>query len=192
MLSRTLVALMLAAALAMPVFAATEVAGVKFEDKVSLGGSELILNGAGLRTKLMFKVYAIGLYLPAKTDVTANILTGKGNKRIQIMTLRDLSAEQLAEALEKGVEDNNSPGELAKIKARLEEFRASLLAMEKIPEKTEIRIEWNGSATQVFMNNVQKGKGIPGEDFYQALLKIWLGNKPAQADLKDALLGNMK
>jgi hypothetical protein len=189
---RTLAALVLTAFLATPVFASTEVAGVKFEDKTSLGGSELILNGAGLRTKLLFKVYAIGLYLPAKTDAVTNILTGKGNKRIQIVTLRDLSAEQLAEALEKGVEDNNSAGDLAKIKARLDEFRASLLAMEKIPEKTEIRIEWNGGATQVFMNGIQKGKDIPGEDFYQALLKIWLGDKPAQADLKDVLLGNIK
>ncbi|MCL2657974.1 MAG: chalcone isomerase family protein [Betaproteobacteria bacterium] len=192
MLSRTLAALVFTASLAMPVFAATEVAGVKFEDKASLGGSELILNGAGLRTKLLFKVYAIGLYLPAKTDTVANILASRGNKRIQIVMLRDLSAEQLVEALEKGVGNSNSADEQAKIKTRLDEFRASLLAMEKIPEKTDVRIEWNGSATQVFINGIQKGKDIPGEDFYQALLKIWLGSKPAQADLKDALLGNIK
>jgi hypothetical protein len=192
MLKRKLAALALSAALALPAFAATEVSGVKFEDKVTANGTELVLNGAGLRKKLVFKVYAMGLYLPAKADSAAAVLSAHGNKRIQIVTLRDLSAEQLAEALEKGVEDNNAPGDMAKIKSRLEEFRANLLAMEKVPEKSDVRIEWNGSATRVFLNGNQKGKDIAGEDFYLALLKIWFGDKPAQADLKDALLGKAK
>jgi hypothetical protein len=192
MFKHKLAAFALSAALALPAFAATEVSGVKFEDKVSANGTELVLNGAGLRKKLVFKVYAMGLYLPAKADSAAAVLGAHGNKRIQIVTLRDLSAEQLAEALEKGVEDNNAAADMAKIKSRLEEFRANLLAMEKVPEKSDVRIEWNGSATRVFLNGTQKGKDIAGEDFYLALLKIWFGDKPAQADLKDALLGKTK
>ena len=192
MFKHKLAAFALSAALALPAFAATEVSGVKFEDKVCANGTELVLNGAGLRKKLVFKVYAMGLYLPAKADSAAAVLGTHGNKRIQIVTLRDLSAEQLAEALEKGVEDNNAAADMAKIKSRLEEFRANLLAMEKVPEKSDVRIEWNGSATRVFLNGTQKGKDIAGEDFYLALLKIWFGDKPAQADLKDALLGKTK
>ncbi len=192
MIKRKLAAIALSAALALPAFAATEVAGVKFDDKLNASGSELVLNGAGLRKKLVFKVYAMGLYLPTKVDSASAVLTAHGNKRIQIVTLRELSAEQLAEALEKGVEDNNSAADLAKIKSRLDEFRANMLAMEKVPEKSDVRIEWNGSATRVFLNNTQKGKDIAGEDFYLALLKIWFGDKPAQADLKDALLGKTK
>jgi len=30
---------------------------------------------------------------------------------------------------------------------------------------------------------------VTGEDFYRALLRIWLGENPVQADLKKALLG---
>ena len=186
---RTLAALLLSAALITPAFAAIDVAGVKFEDKASAGTAELVLNGAGLRKKAFFKVYAIGLYLPAKADSAGGVIGMKGPKRIQIVTLRDLSAEQLSEALENGVQENSSEADMAKIKARLEEFRANLLAMGKVPEKSDIRIEWTGSATRVLMNGAAKGKEIQGEDFYAALLKIWFGDKPVQSDLKDALLG---
>jgi len=189
MRNRTLAALLLSAALITPAFAAIDVAGVKFEDKASAGSAELVLNGAGLRKKAFFKVYAIGLYLPAKADSAGSVIAAKGPKRIQIVTLRDLSAEQLSEALENGVEENSSEAEMAKIKARLEEFRANLLAMGKVPEKSDIRIEWTGNATRVLMNGAGKGKEIQGEDFYAALLRIWFGEKPVQSDLKDALLG---
>lgn len=189
MRNRTLAALLLSAALITPAFAAIDVAGVKFEDKASAGTAELVLNGAGLRKKAFFKVYAIGLYLPAKADSAGGVIGAKGPKRIQIVTLRDLSAEQLSEALENGVQENSSEADMAKIKARLEEFRANLLAMGKVPEKSDIRIEWTGSATRVLMNGTAKGKEIQGEDFYAALLKIWFGDKPVQSDLKDALLG---
>ncbi len=189
MRKQTLAALLLSAALITPAFAAIDIAGVKFEDKASAGTAELVLNGAGLRKKAFFKVYAIGLYLPAKADSAYGVIGAKGPKRIQIVTLRDLSAEQLAEALENGVQENSTEADMAKIKARLEEFRANLLAMGKVPEKSDIRIEWTGSATRVLMNGAAKGKEIQGEDFYAALLKIWFGDKPVQSDLKDALLG---
>lgn len=189
MLKRTLATLALTVSLISPVFANADIAGVKFEDKATAGTTELVLNGAGLRKKIFIKVYAIGLYLPTKADSAAAVLASKGQKRIQIVTLRDLSAEQLSEALEKGVEENTSAADMGKIKPRLEEFRANLLAMGKVPEKSDIRIEWTGSATRVLMNNTQKGKDIQGEDFYIALLKIWFGDNPVQADLKDALVG---
>ncbi len=191
MFKRKLAMATLMAALAVPAFAAV-VSDVKFEDRISANGTELVLNGAGLRKKLVFKVYAIGLYLPAKTDSAAAVLNSRGHKLIQLVTLRNLSAEELAEALQKGVEDNSSPADLAKIKARLDEFRGYLLAIQSVPEKSDIRIEWNGATTRVMFNGAQKGKDIPGEDFYLALLKIWFGDRPAQADLKEALIGSRK
>ncbi len=45
------------------VLSAGEVAGVKMSDTVTVEGKTLKLNGMGLRTKVMFKVYVAGLYL---------------------------------------------------------------------------------------------------------------------------------
>jgi len=65
-------------ALSLPALAATEVAGVKFDDQTRVGSGETVVNGAGLRKKAFFKVYAMALYLPAKHgEAEAVLLCGR-------------------------------------------------------------------------------------------------------------------
>ncbi len=174
---------------ALPAHAA-DVAGVRFDDRSTVAGSDLALNGAGLRTRFMLKVYAMGLYLPRRADTPDAIATLAGPKRIQIVTLRDLTAEQFADALVEGLKKNHSEAEFAKLQARSDEFRTALLAIKAAPAGTQIRLEWlPASGTRLSVGNDARGKDIPGEDFYRALLRIWLGDKPVDADLKNALLG---
>jgi hypothetical protein len=169
---------------------ALDIAGAHFDDKTELAGSELQLNGAGLRTKLFFKVYAIGLYLPQKADSTDAVLASRGPRCIQLITLRELTAEQLTEAFLDALSANNSELEMTKLAARIEHFRSTMLAIGKVPEKTEIRLDYlPASGTRLLVGNEQKGNDIAGEDFYQALLRIWLGNSPVQADIKAKLSG---
>src|SRR5437588_7938644 len=77
---------------------AADVGGVKLDDKTSVGGQELVLNGAGIRTRAMFKVYVGSLYLPAKAS-TIDAVLAKGPRRIQLTLLRDLSGDQLSDAV---------------------------------------------------------------------------------------------
>ena len=105
--------LVLAAATAVPLLAATEVAGVKFEDRMKAGAGELVLNGAGLRVKVFFKVYAMGLYLSEKKPDAAQVLALKGPKRAHIVLLRDVSAQDFAEALMSGLKNNTGEAQLA-------------------------------------------------------------------------------
>lgn len=169
---------------------AADISGVKFEDKIKLGAAELQFNGAGQRSRLFFKVYAIGLYLTEKRTTVADVLALKGPKRLHIVTLRELTAEQFADALVEGIHKNHSDAEMAPLKARIEDFRVAMLAVKKAAEGTVVDIDWlPESGTHLIVGGKQQGKEIPGEDFYHALLKIWLGTKPAQDDLKAALLG---
>ena len=173
-----------------PARADVDVAGVKFADKAKVGNAELSLNGAGLRSRAFFKVYALGLYLPEKKGAADAVLNVKGPKRIQIVTLRELTAEQFADALISALEKNHTEAELAPLKARVEEFRAIMLSLGTAPKGSAVTLDFlPESGTRLQFNGSAKGKDIPGEDFYRALLKIWLGQEPAQADLKEALLG---
>lgn len=184
-----------AASLATALFAAVpahaaDVAGVRFDDRTTVAGTDLALNGAGLRTRFMLKVYAMGLYLPRRADTPDAIATVAGPKRIQIVTLRELTAEQFADALVDGLKKNHSEAEFARLQARSDELRSALLALKAAPAGTQIRLEWlPGNGTRLSVGNDARGKDIPGEDFYRALLRIWLGDKPVDADLKNALLG---
>lgn len=176
-------------AVALPAIAA-EVAGVHLDDKTSLSGNELVLNGSGLRTRFMLKVYAMGLYLPSRATAPEAIAATAGPKRIQIVTLRELTAEQFADALVEGLKKNHSEADFAKLQARSDDFRNTLLSLKTAATGTRINLDWlPGSGTRLSVGNEIRGKDIPGEDFYRGLLRIWLGDKPVDPDLKNALLG---
>jgi hypothetical protein len=170
--------------------AAAEVAGVKLEGKAKLGNAELTLNGAGLRTKVFFKVYVIGLYLPAKAATGAAVLEQKGAKRAHMVLLRDVSAEDFSDALIEGLTNNSSDAEMAALKPRIDQFRQAIVAAGEVKTGLVVHLDFlPETGTRLTLGGKQQGKDIPGEDFFNALLRIWLGDKPIQNNLKDALLG---
>ena len=184
-----LIALLLLA-LTLPAFAALEVAGVKFDDKAKVGAGDTVINGAGMRKRAFFKVYAIGLYLPQKAASAADAINAKGAKRIAIVTLRDLTAEEFADALIAALKNNHDEAALKALQPKIDQFRSTMLTLGNAPEKSVVNLDWlPDSGTRLTFNGAAKGADISGEDFYRALLRIWLGDKPAQDDLKEQLLG---
>ena len=166
---------------------AAEVGGVKLEDKVSLGAQELVLNGAGVRTKVVFKVYVASLYVPQKATDLAGVLS-KSPRRIQLNLLRTLAADQLVDALNEGLADNNSAAGLAAVKPQVDQLATIMKSFKDVKEKDIVTLDFVDGATRIGLNGEAKGS-IGGDAFNQALSKIWLGDKPVQADLKKALLG---
>jgi len=102
---------------------ALETGGVRLDDKASVGGQELVLNGAGVRSRVVFKVYVASLYLPAKTTDPAAVLA-RAPRRIQMNMLRTLAPDQLVDALSEGLKENNSEAELAASDLRIQQARA--------------------------------------------------------------------
>ena len=170
--------------------AAAEVAGVKLEDQAKVGGAELVLNGAGLRTKVFFKVYVIGLYLPAKAATGEAVLAQKGARRVQIVLVRDVSAEDFSGALMDGLKNNSSESEFAALKGRADQLREAMVAAGEVKTGAVVHLDYLPDAgTRLTIRGKPQGGDISGEDFYKALLRIWIGDRPAQDNLKEALLG---
>src|SRR5687767_2019552 len=175
--------------LAITAASAAEVAGVKIDDKTRVGNSELTLNGAGLRRRAFFQVYAIGLYLPQKAANAAAVIDQPGPKRVAIHMLRDVGADTFTEALADGIRANHSEAEAQALEPRVKQLGAVIAEIKEAKKGMTIALDWNGKATQVVINGKPAGQPIDGEDFYRALLRIWIGDKPVQDDLKKALLG---
>ena len=171
--------------------AAAEIEGVKLADKlrVSDAGPELILNGAGVRTRVFFKVYVGALYLQKKENATDAVLADAGPKRIAMHVLRDLTAEQLFSALKDGLGNNHTPGQLAKLEPQVKQLEDIFNAVKAAKNGDVILLDYlPGAGTRITVRGDDKGT-IPGEEFNRALLRIWLGNQPADASLKKAMLG---
>ena len=169
---------------------AAEVAGVRIEESARVAGTDLKLNGAGLRNKAFFKVYAMGLYLPEKQSTAAAILAAPGPKRAHLHMLRNVDAEDFSEALNDGVRDNHSEAEVKALAPRLAILTALMNEIKEAKTGLAIDLDWiPGAGTQVTIGGQPRGKPIAGEDFYRALLRIWLGDNPVSSDLKKSLLG---
>jgi hypothetical protein len=173
--------------------AAADVGGTKLPDSVRVtpDGPELVLNGAGERRILLFRIYAIGLYLPARGKTMNEVLALKGPKRMQMVMLRkEITARQVHEHVTDRIADGSQPAEMAVMKTRMADLdkiidsegtiqRGGTISLDYLPDK----------GTVIRVNGVAKGNPIPGEDFYNALLRIWLGERAKSATLRDALLG---
>ena len=184
---RTALTCLLSLLLAVPAAFAGEVGGVKLEDKVAVGGQDLVLNGAGIRTKLMFKVYVGALYVPAKA-ANLDAVLARSPRRVQMTLLRDLSADDLVGALVEGLEANNPPAELATLKPQTDQMVALMKAIGQAKTGGVVTIDFVDGETRLAYAGKSLG-AIPGAPFNAALMRVWLGEKPAQADLKKAMLG---
>jgi hypothetical protein len=172
------------------VASAAEVGGIRVDERTSLGASEIVLNGAGLRKRAFFKVYVAGLYLTEKTASPRDVLALGGPKRLSITLLRNISTRELVDALRDGICRNSSPEEQLAVKGRIDGLVADLLAVPQGRKGDVLTVDWlPDDGTLVALNGEAKSHAIPGEDVYRALLKVWLGDNPTSAGLKKALLG---
>lgn len=171
--------------------AGVELAGVQYPPNASVGGSSLVLNGAGIRHKAFFKVYAAGLYLPAKADTLDTILASPGAKRVHITMLREIDANELGKLFTQGME-KNAPREVFAKSINGTVRLAELFARKKkLAGGDAFTVDWlPGKGTVVSINGVAETAPIPEPEFFQALLGIWLGGAPADERLRTALLGH--
>jgi hypothetical protein len=185
------IATLLLLTLSLPALAALEVGDVKFDDTAKVGAGDTVINGAGMRKVLFIKGYAMALYLPQKATTTAGALAAKGAKRIRLVLLREASGETFADALASGIQKNHGEAEMAALGERIGKLKATMLGIGTVGKGAVIHLDWlpEAGALRLTVNGEKKGDDIAGEDFFRALLKIWLGDKPIQDDLKEQLLG---
>jgi hypothetical protein len=175
-------------AIAFPIFAA-EVSGIKVDDKATVGGQELVLNGAGMRTRLFIKVYVGALYVPQKTDNIQGVIGRDQPRRMTLALQRDVGADQLLEALRAGLADNNSQADLDAVKPQVNQFATIFKSVGEAKAGQMIIIDYvPAEGTRIALDGAVKGT-IAGEAFNKALFRTWLGDKPVQESLKKALLG---
>lgn len=167
-----------------------DVGGVKMPTTASVGGASLLLNGAGVRYRFVVRVYSAGLYLTAKAGTPEAVLATPGPKRLHVTMLREIDAEQLGRLFTRGMQDNapkdtfsrSIPGTL-----RMAEIFSS---RKKLVAGDHFSVDWlPGTGTLILVNGQPQGAPIREPEFFQALMSIWLGNQPADVNLKEALLG---
>lgn len=183
---RRMAALVVVLVLAVPVLWAGELAGVTMEDEVTVGDATLTLNGMGLRKKLWVKVYVAGLYLGTPATNAAEAIGEDGPKRVVMHFLTDKATKKKMDGAWIEGFEANSPATYGQLEERVRKFIDFFGDMKDgdVVEFTLIP----GQGTAVDYNGTEVGT-IDGDDFADALLLVWLGEKPPSDELKAGLLG---
>ena len=162
----------------------------RFPDPAVVDGVSLPMNGAGIRTRLMFKVYAAGLYLEKKASTPAEVYALRGPKRISVTMLRDIDSTELGKLFSRGMEDNMDKAAFSKLIPGVLRMSQIFSEHKKLMAGEQFVVDWlPGTGTQVTVKGVPQGEPFKEPEFFNALLGIWLGSQPADWKLKDALLG---
>jgi hypothetical protein len=192
-----LLAALLAACVAwIPVARAVDIEGVKIEDKITLasGVPELVLNGAGVRHKFVFvKVYIGSLYLTQKKNDNETIFADPGPKRVSMHILSsEVTAQDLISSMNNALAVNLSPHALALIEKRIRDLNSVMSSIKVINKGSVVHLDYVPDVGTRVIVDGQERITIPGEDFFRAMLHIWIGNKPVDGRLRDAMLGKSK
>jgi hypothetical protein len=185
-----LLALLLSVTAATAPAATVDVSGVKLEDTIDVRGTRLQLNGAGVRFKAVFKVYAAGLYLTKKATTPEEALAAPGAKRISITMLREIDSAELGKLFTRSVEDNAPKNEISRLIPGLIRMGQIFSDQKKLFPGENFVIDWiPGTGTVITVKGKVQGEPFKEQEFFVALMRIWFGPNPADWKLKDALLG---
>jgi hypothetical protein len=179
---RKFLSLLLVTLLGAATLTAGSLSGVTLPDSVKVGDKTLVLNGLGLRSKMMFKVYVAGLYVEQKSSDGDAIVNADAPKRITLHFVRAVSNDQIKEAIVDGFDANAKSA----LKSQIDQFGAALEPFNENDEMSVTYVPGTGTVLNV------KGKDkltIPGFPFAKALFGIWLGANPPSSSLKNGMLG---
>jgi len=155
---------------------------------MNVAGKNLVLNGVGTRTKFVLSIYHAGLYLQKKSNNAQQIIAANQPMAIRMNIVSGFaSASKMKNALNQGFK-NATGGKTAPIQPQINQLLKAAFSG-KVNKGDIMDLVYNpATGTQVIKNRkvLTTIKGLP---FKQALFGIWLSNKPAQASLKNQLLG---
>jgi hypothetical protein len=176
--------------LAAGAMAQVNVSGVKYDESVELRGTKLQLNGAGVRYRGPFKVYTAGMYLSRKAQTPEEALSAPGPKRISITMLREIDSNELGKLFSRAIEDNMDKAAFSKLVPGVMRMSQVFFDHKKLIAGDVFMIEWiPGAGTVITIKGQPQGEPFKEPEFYNAMMRIWLGPNPADWKLKDALLG---
>ncbi len=172
----------------MPASAQTKINGIVMPNVMKVNGKYLKLNGGGVREKMFLDLYVGALYLQEKTSDANKIINADKPMAIKLRIISGLvSKDNMEEAIREGFE-KSTKGKISPIKDRINTLINKGFASEIVKGDMFDLTYVPGVGTKLLKNN-KLLVTIKGLDFKKALFGIWLCDQPADANLKNKMLG---
>jgi len=173
---------------AMTAYADVQIGGITIPSTKSFAGKQLSLNGAGTREKFWMDMYVGALFVTKKTKDAQSIISADDHMTMELTIVSSLiTSDKMSDAVEEGFE-KSAKGNLSALRSRIDQFKS--LFKEKIKKGDVFSMIYEPGKGITVLKNGNKAGLISGLDFKKGLFGIWLGDEPADADLKKGLLGS--
>lgn len=190
LIRRAMSLLAVIAALLPPLAQSAEMEGQRYDERITLAGDELQLNGLGMRAVAWIKGYVAGLYVTQKSSDPAALLAAPGAKRIALRMLREADTQVFVDALHAGLQKNHSAEQMKQFESRMQAFDEAIRAIGAVRPGDAVNLDYlPGKGLQMSLNGQPRGRAIPGKDFYEGVMKIFIGDNPVDKRMKKGLLG---
>jgi len=166
---------------------ARECKGVDFPEHAQVNGTDLALNGLGMRkaTFLKVNVYVGALYVTRIAHDPQPLIDPGAPAELILHFVRNVGEGDLKNAWKEGFE-RVAKDQMAALGARVAMLNSWMSDIKTGQRLTFVRLP--GTGIQVSVNGTVKGT-ITGDDFSRAFFSIWLGKEPPNPELKMGLLG---
>lgn len=173
---------------------ALDVAGVNYQTSAEAGTTQLLLNGAGVRQQASNALYTAGLYLEKKVSTPQEVLGNTGAVQLRLVILREIPAKKLADLLTQGLIANASNDELSELVSDIFSVATMIYEQGKLLPGDSFQIDSHPKqGTTITINgrdrNMPASETLIRPGVFKAMMGIWLGDRPADSGLKNALLG---
>jgi hypothetical protein len=173
---------------ASPAQAAT-LEGQAFDDTTVLADRTLRLNGLGLRGVAWIKAFVAGLYLPAPTKDAAQVLSMPGPKRLRLKIMLDAPSSELTKSLTSRIARHEPEAVQTQIGTRLQTLAGLIDGLGELQVGDTVDLDFQPDRGTVLRHNDRAiGQPVAGDDLYRAVLKIFVGEHPADKRMKEGLL----
>jgi len=179
----------LGAAFCISASAEVNLAGAKFEPEATIGGQKLVLNGAGIRYKAVFKVYAIGLYTPKKVSSNEAVLDQKLPKRLQLVALRDVGGDEFGKLFARAIEENATREEFSKSINAVIRMGQIFADQKQFTKGDVVYVDYVPGTGTLLTAKGKLQETFKEPQFSSIMYKIWFGAHPPDTSLQKALLG---
>ena len=178
----------LALSMASAAFVAPMATAAEFPATQVVEGTSLVLQGHGTRYRTIFKVYDMALYLPRKVQTVEEALQIGGPVRLNFVALRDLPGTDLGLSFIRGLQSNATPEQMQRFTTASNRLIEIFSGRSKVAPGQTFAMEFvPGKGTTFFIHGEQQGAPVGDDEYFGMILRIWLGNAPADSRLKAAL-----
>lgn len=183
----------IALSLGSPAVAATlDVGGVKVEESLSIYNNTLLLNGAGLILNGKTPMYVVQIYAKQKFKTLDELVAIPGPKRLVLTAIKEVDTAPIVKMFNRSVDDVAGKSDRAKLIPGLMSIGELFKANRALKPGEVMTMDWVPiSGLVIYLGGKLQGQPYREAELFKAAAGVWMGEFPADAKVKDSLLGRI-